>query len=167
MTTYGTWSHTSQNCSLKPKETTISMTKNYLRFIRALNSWRHYLEGCKHKIEIWTDHRNLEYFQKAQNLSRRQARWAQFLTRFDFSLEHKPGKTNKADGLSRRIDHREGIETDNQGWTLLPDHLFSKTIDDLDLFKAPITGTENTGTENKAVAKQIRLKTMKIMTTET
>src|SRR5271156_1175261 len=50
---------------------------------------------------------------------------------------------------------------------LLPDHLFSKTIDNLDLFTTPITGRENGGTENKTVAKQIRLKTMRILTMET
>src|SRR5271156_4326487 len=43
--------------------------KELLAIIRALDAWTHYLEGCTHKVEIWTDHRNLEYFQKAQNLS--------------------------------------------------------------------------------------------------
>ena len=32
--------------------------KELLGVMRALEAWCHYLEGCKHKIEIWTDHQN-------------------------------------------------------------------------------------------------------------
>jgi len=49
------------------------------------------------------DHKNLEYFMKAQKLNRRQARWALYLSGFDFALKHVPGtKMGKADSLSRR-----------------------------------------------------------------
>ena len=33
-----------------------------LAIVRVLKEWRHYLEGAHHPIEIWTDHKNLEYF---------------------------------------------------------------------------------------------------------
>jgi hypothetical protein len=33
-----------------------------LAIIRGLEEWRHYLEGAQHPVEIWTDHKNLEYF---------------------------------------------------------------------------------------------------------
>ena len=33
-----------------------------LAIVRTLEEWRHYLEGAHHPIEIWTDHKNLEYF---------------------------------------------------------------------------------------------------------
>jgi len=57
------------------------------------------------KFEIWTDHKNLEYFMKVQKLNRRQARWALYLSRFDFMLKHIPGsKIEKVDSLSRRPD---------------------------------------------------------------
>jgi hypothetical protein len=39
-----------------------------LTIIRGLEEWRHYLEGARHPVEIWTDHKNLEYFQVAQKL---------------------------------------------------------------------------------------------------
>ena len=48
--------------------------KEMLVIIRQLESWRHLLEGAKFKFEIWTDHKNLEYFMKAQKLNWRQAR---------------------------------------------------------------------------------------------
>jgi hypothetical protein len=43
--------------------------KELLAIIKALDAWRHYLEGNKHTIDILTDHKNLEYFKKAQKLS--------------------------------------------------------------------------------------------------
>ena len=47
--------------------------KEMLAIIRGLENWRHLLEGIHFKFEIWTDHKNLEYFMKAQKLNRRQA----------------------------------------------------------------------------------------------
>jgi hypothetical protein len=64
-----------------------------LAIIRGLEEWRHYLEGARHPVEIWTDHKNLEYFRVAQKLNRRQARWSLYLSRFNFTLHHKPGRT--------------------------------------------------------------------------
>ena len=36
--------------------------KEMLAVIRCLEVWRHYLEGAKLEFEIWTDHKNLQYF---------------------------------------------------------------------------------------------------------
>ena len=60
------------------------------------------MEGIHFKFEIWTDHKNLEYFMKVQKLNHRQVRWALYLSRFNFTLKYVPGtKMGKADGLSR------------------------------------------------------------------
>ena len=48
--------------------------KEMLAVIRCLEAWRHYLEGAKLEFEIWTDHKNLQYFMTSQKLNRRQAR---------------------------------------------------------------------------------------------
>jgi hypothetical protein len=40
-----------------------------LAIIRGLEEWRHYLKGARHPVEIWTDHKNLEYFYVAQKLN--------------------------------------------------------------------------------------------------
>jgi len=45
--------------------------KEILAIIRGLKAWRYLLEGVQFKFEIWTDHKNLEYFMKAQKLNRR------------------------------------------------------------------------------------------------
>ena len=47
--------------------------KEMLVIIKGLENWRHLLEGARFKFEIWTDHKNLEYFIKAQKLNHRQA----------------------------------------------------------------------------------------------
>ncbi|PIL36423.1 hypothetical protein GSI_00111 [Ganoderma sinense ZZ0214-1] len=57
--------------------------KEMLAIIRALQAWRHYLEGLPSVFEIQSDHKNLEYWKTAQNLTRRQARWALYLSRFE------------------------------------------------------------------------------------
>ena len=68
--------------------------KELLAIIAALQTWRHYLEGSPHPIEIWSDHKNLEYFWTAQSLNRRQARWSLFLSRFQFTISHRAGSLN-------------------------------------------------------------------------
>ena len=88
--------------------------------VRCLEAWRHFLEGVMMKFEIWTDHKNLKYFMKAQKLNRRQARWALYLSRFNFTLKHIPGsRMGKADSLSRRPDWEVGVERDNENKTLV------------------------------------------------
>ena len=83
--------------------------KELLAIIRALEEWRHYLEGAPHPVEVWTDHKNLGYFREAHKLNRRQARWSLYLTRFNLELSHKPGTTMTIpDTLSRRPDHDLG-----------------------------------------------------------
>ena len=43
--------------------------KEMLAVIRELENWRHLLQGVKFKFKIWIDHKNLEYFMKAQKLN--------------------------------------------------------------------------------------------------
>ena len=39
--------------------------KEMLVVVKYLEAWRHFLEGTTTKFEIWTNHKNLEYFMKA------------------------------------------------------------------------------------------------------
>ena len=60
----------------------------------------------------------------AQKLNCRQARWSLYLSRFDFTLQHKPGTSmGKPDALSRQADHGSG-QNDNDNMTLLSPELF-------------------------------------------
>jgi len=89
--------------------------KEMLAVVRYLEAWRHFLEGTTTKFKVWTDHKNLEYFMKVQKLNRRQARWALYLSRLNFTLKYVPeSKMGKADSLSRRPDWEVGTKKDNE-----------------------------------------------------
>jgi len=93
--------------------------KEMLAIIHALKEWRHFLEGARHPVEIWIDHKNLEYFMTAKKLNRHQARWSLYLARFDFKLTHHPGRCmGKPDPLSWRLDHGKGA-SNNEDVVLL------------------------------------------------
>jgi transposase InsO family protein len=76
--------------------------KEMLAIIRCIEEWDAQLVSLHH-FTIRTDHRNLAYFKETQKLSKRQVRWSQQLSKYNFTLEYKPGKLNVlADALSRR-----------------------------------------------------------------
>ena len=60
-----TFSETEQNYEIYNRE--------LLAIIRALEEWRHYIQGSGHTTIIYLDHQNLTYFRSAQKLNRRQA----------------------------------------------------------------------------------------------
>ena len=98
--------------------------KEMLAVMYAFYEWSHYLIGVSIPTEVLTDHQNLRYFWKPQNLNRWQARWALDLQDFNFIIKYRPGKANsKADILLRQAGHERGGK-DNQGMILLGDHLF-------------------------------------------
>ena len=71
-----------------------------LAILEALLKWEDKLIG--RKFTVVTDHKALEFFSKQRKLSGRQARWAEYLSRFDFEIIYVQGKENVvADCLSR------------------------------------------------------------------
>ena len=84
--------------------------------------------GAQHHFEVWTDHKNLQYFRKPQKLNCRWARWQTELQEYDFLLVHKPGaQMKKADLLTCRADFKVGKD-DNRDIVLLKDKLFVGNI---------------------------------------
>lgn len=50
-----------------------------------------------------SDHKNLEYFASSKQLSRRQACWSEFLSRFNYKIVYRPEKAgNKLNVLTKR-----------------------------------------------------------------
>ena len=117
-----TFSETERNYEIYDRE--------LLAIIRALEEWRHYIQGSGHTTIIYSDHQNLTYFWSTQKLNRRQARWSLYLSEFDVKLIHQPGsKMIQSDALSQRPDLIPSKDTDNKDMTLLPDNLFLNLLD--------------------------------------
>lgn len=77
--------------------------KEFLAIFKSFKAWRHYLEGSKTLIDVVTDHKNLEYFGTTKLLTRRQARWSEFLSQFNLIIRFCLGKLGaKPDTLTRR-----------------------------------------------------------------
>ena len=67
--------------------------------LKALIKWEDKLLG--RKFVIVTDHKRLEYFETQPHLSSRQTRWWEYISRFNFTIQHVDGTTNRvADCLS-------------------------------------------------------------------
>jgi RNase H-like domain found in reverse transcriptase len=74
-----------------------------LAVVKALQHWRHWLEGTAIPLDIITDHKNLEYFTKPHILNRRQLQWMDLLKHYNYTIGYRPGHQNGvADALSRR-----------------------------------------------------------------
>ncbi|GJP31060.1 hypothetical protein CLOM_g8308 [Closterium sp. NIES-68] len=74
--------------------------KEALAIIHAYKVWRSYLDGADSIIR--TDHCSLRFLKSQPQLSRRQARWMEFMEgSFHYNIEYKPGVRNPADPLTR------------------------------------------------------------------
>ncbi|KAF8823142.1 hypothetical protein HHX47_DHR12000006 [Lentinula edodes] len=114
-----------RSASMQPAERNYEIyDREMLAIIEALKDWRNFLEGLPQPFDIITDHSNLEFWRTAQDLTRRQARWALYLSRFDFHMIHRPGRVNtQADALSRMAVHHVSDSDDNRQQTVLkPGH---------------------------------------------
>ncbi|KAJ3560359.1 hypothetical protein NP233_g10892 [Leucocoprinus birnbaumii] len=97
--------------------------KELLAIFEAFRIWRHYLEGSGLPIDVVTDHKNLEYFSTTKVLTRRQARWSEYLSQFNLVIRFRPGRLGtKPDALTRRWDvYPKG---GNTGYTSVNPHNF-------------------------------------------
>ncbi|CCE34844.1 uncharacterized protein CPUR_08783 [Claviceps purpurea 20.1] len=105
--------------------------KELLAIVDCFKKWRQFLEGAQHRVEVFSDHHNLEYFTKVRLLNRRQARWSQELGSYDFIITYRPGKNNdKADILSRLPQHKpeKGGEQDQPVSTVLKPSHFAPAV---------------------------------------
>nr|GEV56542.1 hypothetical protein [Tanacetum cinerariifolium] len=67
----------------------------------ALRMWRHYLYGTK--CVVFTNHKSLQHILDQKELNRRQRRWFELLSDYDYKIHYHPRKANVvADALSRK-----------------------------------------------------------------
>ncbi len=95
-----------------------------LAIVMALKNWRPLLVGSPHKVIIYSDHLNLQYWRLPQRISRRVAQEVLELSEYNFEIHHLPSRLNgQADALSRHPGYDQG-EDDNKDVVVLPDHIF-------------------------------------------
>ncbi|MBW0567954.1 hypothetical protein O181_107669 [Austropuccinia psidii MF-1] len=65
--------------------------KELFGIVWALECWRAFLFSISNSFEVLTDHSSLQYFISSKVLTRPQARWAEFLSEFYFTITYRPG----------------------------------------------------------------------------
>ena len=63
--------------------------------VKSFKMWRLELASAADQVKVYTDHKNLKYLITIKQLNRRQARWAEFLSKFNFKIMYRPGKQEK------------------------------------------------------------------------
>ncbi|MBW0553092.1 hypothetical protein O181_092807 [Austropuccinia psidii MF-1] len=81
------------SCKLLPAELNYEIhEKELLGIVWALKRWRAFLLSLSNSFEVLTDHSSQQYFISSKVLTRRQARWAEFLSEFSFTIAYRPGR---------------------------------------------------------------------------
>ena len=112
--------------TLKDCETRYTVyDKELLAIVSALHEWRQHLQGAKFPFIIFSDHKNLQFAKKPEVLSDRQIRWLEFLSKFEFTIQYRPGNKNgKADALSRRPDYEGNYNLESPSLSYNNEELF-------------------------------------------
>jgi hypothetical protein len=84
-----------------------------IAILEALLKWEDKLLG--RRILVVTDHKALEFFKTQRRLNSRQARWMEFLARFDYDITYVKGEANLvADTLSRYYENDQWDESHDE-----------------------------------------------------
>jgi len=77
-----------------------STTWKLLAIVKALHNWRYLLVGSPHKVRVFSDHMNLQYWWDPQKISWCVTREVLELEEYDIEIHHLKGSANgKADVL--------------------------------------------------------------------
>src|SRR5882672_9359335 len=92
--------------SMQPAELNYEIyDKELLAIFEAFRQWRNYLEGSAHVVLVLSDHKNLEYFATTKQLMRRQVRWSEYLSGFNYLMRYRAGRLGtKPDALTCQED---------------------------------------------------------------
>ncbi len=80
--------------------------KELMIIVCTFEKWWSELEDFIYSVKMITNHKNLEYFMSTKQLSRHQARWSEFLSKFNYHIAYHLDKINdKLNALTRRSEH--------------------------------------------------------------
>ena len=77
--------------------------KELLAIVRDFKLWRPELASIHKPVKVFTSYRNLEHFMTTKQLNRRQARWAKFLSEFNFQISYRPEKEGKKPNVLTKL----------------------------------------------------------------
>ena len=122
---------------MKPAELNYEIyDKELLAIFEAFQQWRNYLEGSTHAVLVLSDHKNLEYFATTKQLTRRQVRWSEYLSGFNYLIRYRAGRLGtKPDALTRQDDvypHGDNV------YTLANPHNFQSIFKPSQLLRAVV-----------------------------
>ena len=69
--------------------------------VLALKHWRHYLYGVN--VDVFTDHKSLQYIFTQTELNLRQRTWLELLKDYDMNVHYHQGKANVVADALRRL----------------------------------------------------------------
>jgi len=99
--------------------------QEFLAIIRAIQEWRHYIDGAPEETVIWTDHNNIIHWTNLVKLSRRMTRWSTTLSAYKIKIKHITGNKNTAaDALSRKFIEDKDKDEPKQA---IPDEFIDKS----------------------------------------
>jgi len=97
--TYFSKKHNSVECNYEIYD------KKLMIIVHTFEKWWSELEDSIYSVEMITNHKNLEYFMSTKQLSRHQARWSEFLSRFNYHIAYHLDKIDdKSNALTRRSE---------------------------------------------------------------
>jgi hypothetical protein len=79
---------------------------------------------------VLTDHTNLTFWKNPKTVNRRVAQWFNILQDYNLQIKHVPGKLHAAADMLSHPPTSDKGENDNWDLTLLPPHLFIRTINE-------------------------------------
>jgi hypothetical protein len=101
-----------------------------LTIIRCFEQWRAELQSIESFINVLIDHKSLKYFMIIKKLNKRQTKWIEFLTEFDFKIAYQSEKKNdKADLFIKRSENRSIDEFDDRNKHIHQTVLSAEKID--------------------------------------
>ncbi|OBT70856.1 hypothetical protein VF21_10642, partial [Pseudogymnoascus sp. 05NY08] len=66
--------------------------KELFAIVKAFAKWRPELASVQHRVDVYIDHRSLEYFMTTKVLTAKQVRWMELLSNFNFHITYTAGR---------------------------------------------------------------------------
>ena len=109
--------------------------KKLLAIVKSFETWQPELASVdpERPVKVYNDHKNLKHFMTTKQLNRWQARWAKFLSEFNFKISYRPGKhSEKTDVLTCQSQNLlksiEDLRQQHQFHTLLQSHQLNDDV---------------------------------------